>query len=139
MLFFLQTKSTLSVSGVKNFSSINNSPPYLVLFVVILQIPNVTGKGCFRPVFFPLEIIIMLVKPVLESAASSPCVSFYISWSVFERMTYTLYPHPPYYFVTLSKLTESRFFFNHPPTFSDNVTLYHVFFLTASLNDLICS
>ena len=51
-------------------------------------------------------------------------------------MTYTLYPHPPYYFVTLSKLTESRFFFNHPPTFSDNVTLYHVFFLTASLSQL---
>ena len=34
-------------------------------------------------------------------------------------MTYTLYPHPPYYFVTLSKLRESRFFFNHPPTFRE--------------------
>ena len=54
-------------------------------------------------------------------------------------MTKTLYPHPPYYFVTLSKLTESRFFFNHPPTFSDNVTLYHGFFWTTSLTNLLCS
>ena len=43
-------------------------------------------------------------------------------------MIYTLYPHPHYYFLTLSKLTESRFFFNHPPIFNDDVTLYHVFF-----------
>ena len=49
--------------------------------------------------------------------------------SVFERMTYKIYPHPPNYFVTLSKLKESRFFSYHPPTFSDNVTLYDVFFL----------
>ena len=52
-------------------------------------------------------------------------------------MTYTLYPHPPYYFVTLSKPTESRFFFNHPPTLSHNVTLYHVFFLMVSLTVLL--
>ena len=50
-------------------------------------------------------------------------------------MTYTLFPHPPYYFVTLSKLTEIRFFFNHPPTFSDNVTLYHVFFFDGVPNE----
>ena len=43
-------------------------------------------------------------------------------------MIYTLYPHPHYYFLTLSKLTESRFFFNHPPIFNDDVTLYHIFF-----------
>ena len=56
--------------------------------------------------------------------------------SVFERMTYKIYPHPPNYFVTLSKLKESRFFSYHPPTFSDNVTLYDGFFFwTASLKD----
>ena len=53
--------------------------------------------------------------------------------SVFERMTYKIYPHPPNYFVTLSKLKESRFFSYHPPTFSDNVTLYDGVFLRASL------
>ena len=51
-------------------------------------------------------------------------------------MTYKIYPHPPNYFVTLSKLKESRFFSYHPPTFSDNVTLYDVFFWTASLGKL---
>ena len=52
--------------------------------------------------------------------------------SVFERMTYKIYPHPPNYFITLSNLKESRFFSYHPPTFSDNVTR---FFWTSSLSD----
>ena len=48
-------------------------------------------------------------------------------------MTYKINPHPPHYFVTLSKLKESRFFSYHPPTFSDNVILYDVFFLDGVL------
>ena len=47
--------------------------------------------------------------------------------SVFERMTYTIYPPPSNYFVTLSKIKESRFFSWRPPAFSDDVILYDVF------------
>ena len=47
--------------------------------------------------------------------------------SVFERMTYTIYPPPSNYFFTLSKIKESWFFSWRPPAFSDDVILYDVF------------
>ena len=61
--------------------------------------------------------ILLGVKRVLEPPL----------WRVFERMTSTIYPPPLKYFVTISKLIESRFF-SWPPPFSDDVILYDVFY-----------
>ena len=64
---FLHAKITFSRNGVKRFSSINDTPLYIVIFILVLKFPDMRGQGCGVFFFSFLKTVCVAVISFFKS------------------------------------------------------------------------